>query len=50
MNIVDTYIVYPPSKSTDRVILFLTDVLGFFVNAKLYFLPLKLVMRGVLAN
>jgi dienelactone hydrolase len=32
---VDTYIAYPPSKSTEKVILFLTDILGFYNNSKL---------------
>lgn len=32
---VRTYIAYPPSKSTEKVILFLTDVLGFYNNSKL---------------
>lgn len=35
INVVDTYFAYPPSGSTEKVILLFTDILGLFINSKL---------------
>lgn len=35
INAVDTYFSYPPSKSTEKVIILFTDILGHFINSKL---------------
>ncbi|PIG85785.1 dienelactone hydrolase family protein [Aspergillus arachidicola] len=35
VNGVDTYIVYPQDKSTEKVVVFLSDIFGIYVNAQL---------------
>ncbi|KAE8131685.1 dienelactone hydrolase [Aspergillus pseudotamarii] len=35
VNGIDTYIVYPQNKSTEKVVVFLSDIFGIYVNAQL---------------
>ncbi|KAE8150430.1 dienelactone hydrolase [Aspergillus avenaceus] len=35
INGVDTYIVYPKDKSTEKVVVFLSDIFGIYINAQL---------------